>query len=131
VAALRNYPHDGQEGNQAVEGFHSALKRCFIKAAMALAGRRLDWLIQLLVHTVEPEYRRRLLMQREGIIVNTHLQRQVEAAVGKAEQIPDSGVAVHRNMVRVAVGSSSRWGLAHEVLFPGTPYCRCSCEAGL
>lgn len=128
--ALRLFPHDEQEGTQAMEGFHSGFKATFIRPTKALVGRRLDWLIKTLVDDAEPEYRRRMVLKQHGYVLKSHLQHTVAAALEQAAAIPECLVTVHSSKQRVAVASLSRMHVAHEVLNPNTVWSSCTCERG-
>jgi hypothetical protein len=127
--SMRRVPHDDQSGTQAEEGYHSALKGRFIKPEKQVSGRRVDWLLYLLLETVEPEYQRQAAAQQHGFVRNSHVEKEMAVAAAGAALIPDTCVTVQSSTV-IGVSSRSRTAHLHLVQHPNTERSTCTCEQG-
>lgn len=55
-AVLEGIDNSGQWTNGAIEGYHAVLKDLHLKGRKRLIGRRLDWLIHMLLSQVDEHY---------------------------------------------------------------------------
>ena len=81
VKGCREFPHANQETNNAVESYHCYLKTTFLTDRRKKCARRMDWLLHMLLTTVEPCYQFKEILKEEGFLNNCKREKQLESSV--------------------------------------------------
>ena len=98
VKGYRDFPHANQETNNVVESYHYYLKTNFLSDRRKKCSRRMDWLIYVLLTNVEPCYRFKEILKKEGFLNNYKKEKQLESSMEKEKRIPDSDCSRHSQM---------------------------------
>ena len=98
VKGCRDFPHANQETNNAVESYHGYLKSTFLCDKRKKCSRRMDWLFYTLLKNVEPCYRFKEILKKEGYYNNHKKEMQLESSMEKARRIPDSDCRPHESI---------------------------------
>ena len=98
VKGFRDFPHANQEANNAVESYHYYLKTKFLFDRRKKCSRRMDWLIYVLLINVEPFYRFKEILKREGYLNNYKKEKLLESSLERAKTIPDSDCFPHESI---------------------------------
>jgi hypothetical protein len=98
VKGCRDFPHANQETNNVVESYHSYLKTNFLSDRRKKCARRMDWLFYILLTNVEPCYRFKEILKKEGYLNNYKKEKQLESSIEKARRIPDSDCKPHESI---------------------------------
>jgi len=97
VKGCREFPHANQETNNAVESYHCYLKTNFLSDRRKKCARRMDWLLYMLLTSVEPCYRYKEILKEEGYLNNYRREKQVESSMDRARRIPDTDCCPHES----------------------------------
>ena len=137
MLAFRSCNHSEQNTTSAIEGYHGALKLLDLNSERKrLVGRRLDWLIAVLLFTTEPRYRTQSeQLKRKGFVPNIKAEAAVEASIKASREVAEERVLMQRESSqpvtdRAAV-SSPNWAPGYVVTGALTAQPRCSCPAGM
>lgn len=84
MVAFRNIDHANQDTNAAIEGYHGALKSRMGQHKSRLLGRRLDWLVDILMGEVLEHYKMLAYRKAHGLQLNC---RQEELTVNAVLQV--------------------------------------------
>ncbi len=95
MKAFRVRSGKGVHTNNALEGYHAAIKSRFLDRK-STRGARLDWLLHVLLDVVMPHYQKMQALEDSGIRDNKHLEKQTMEACIIAKAIPEDGVKVIR-----------------------------------
>lgn len=98
VKGYRDFPHVNQETNNVVESYHYYLKKKIISDRRKKCSRRMDWLIYVLIKNVEPCYRFKEILKKEGFLNNYKKEKQLESSMEKEKRILDSDFSCHSQM---------------------------------
>ena len=79
----RDLPHANQETNNVVESYHCYMKTNFLCDRRKKCARRMDWLLYTLLTSVEPCYRFKEILKKEGYLNNYKKKKQFESSVEK------------------------------------------------
>ena len=79
VKGCRDFPHANQETNNAIESYHCYLKTKFLSDRRKKCSHRMDWLIYVLLINVEPFYRFKEILKREGYLNNYKKEKLLES----------------------------------------------------
>ena len=85
MVAFRNVDHANQDTNAAIEGYHGALKSRMGQHKSRLLGRRLDWLVNMLMGEVLEHYKVLAYRKQHGFQLNI---RQEELTANAVLQVP-------------------------------------------
>ena len=91
----RDFPHANQETNNVVESYHCYLKAGFLCDRRKKCARRMDWLLYMLLTSVEPCYQFKAIFKKEGYLNN--YKKQFESSMEKAIKIPDDDCFLHES----------------------------------
>ena len=97
MKGCREFPHANQETNNVVESYHCYLKTNFLSDRRKKCARRMDWLLYMLLTSVEPCYRFKEILKKEGYLNNYKKEKQFESSVEKARRIPDNDCFPHKS----------------------------------
>jgi hypothetical protein len=95
IKAYRARCGKGIHTNNALEGYHAAIKRRFLDCK-STRGARLDWLLHVLLDVVMPQYQKMQALEDLGIKINKHLEEQTLKAYTIVNAIGEDGVKVIR-----------------------------------
>ena len=98
VKGSRYFPHANQETNNAVESYHCYLKTKFLFDRRKKCSLRMDWLIYVLLINVEPFYRFKEILKREGYLNNYKKEKLLESSSKRAKTIPNSDCCPHESI---------------------------------
>ena len=85
VKGYRDFPHANQETNNAMESYHGYLKSAFLCDKQKKCSRRMDWKFYTLLKNVEPSYRFKAVLKKEGYYNNHKKEMQLESSMEKAK----------------------------------------------
>jgi hypothetical protein len=75
------FPHANQETNNDVESYDSYLKTNFLSDQRKKCAHRVDWLFYILLTIVEPCYRFKEILKKEGYLNNYKKEKQLESSI--------------------------------------------------
>ena len=93
MKAFRVRSGKGIHTNNALEGYHSAIKSRFFNRR-STRGARLDWMLFMLLELVMPHYRKMQALEDAGLVKNKRLAEQTKNAMLVACRIKESDVEV-------------------------------------
>ena len=93
-----------------------------------MRGRRIDWLIHILLNNVADYYLHKQLEKRGGFQRNLNFKKRVRDSGHKAAAVLTSDVTLPAGQGMAAfVRSASQPSTSYTVANPGTPSIRCTC----
>lgn len=93
-----------------------------------MRGRRIDWLIYILLNNVADYYLQKHLEKRSGFQRNLDFEKRMRDSVHKAAAILTSDVTLPAGQgMAASVRSASQPSTSYTVANPGTPSMRCTC----
>lgn len=132
VLAFRNFNYSHQNTTSAVEGYHGALKQLDLNYdRKRLVGRRLDWLIRILLSVTEERYRVRHQLKRAGYVRNKKAEAAVRASITAAREVDSARVVIVDRATGSADVSSPTHVPGYMVAGALTAHPICSCPCGI
>jgi hypothetical protein len=130
VLAFRtNVHHCGMDTTSAIEGYHRGLKSRHLLSKATLRGRRIDWLVHVLLSDVLDHYMWAESAKDQGAIINLEAEARVIAAIKAARNISDSSVCERADHT-VLVASSTNDDVYYTISHPNTSMMACTCPEG-
>ena len=130
VLAYRNFDYSRQRTTSAIEGYHGAVKQLDLNSERKrLVGRRLDWLINILLTVTEPRYRIKHDHKRAGYVTNRKANVAVRASISTARDVDSGLVSIMDRTTGCAAVSSSEHapGCIVTGALTAQPLCSCPC----
>ena len=132
VLAFRNLNYSQQNTTSAIEGYHGALKQLDLNSSRKrLVGRRLDWLVEILLTVTEARYRIRHQHHRAGYVRNTKAIAAVTATIEAARSVEWARVTLVDSATGSADVSSPTFAPGYMVTDALTANPMCSCPCGV
>lgn len=133
MLAFRNFNYSQQKTTSSVEGYHGALKLLDLNYdRKRMGGRRLDWLIAILLTVTELRYRTQHQLKRQGYVRNKKAEGAVRASIMAAREIDSARVVIIDRAIGSADVSSPSHGPGYMVAnaLSAHPMCSCPCGVG-
>ena len=132
VLAFRNFNYSQQNTTSAIEGYHGALKQLDLNSdRKRLVGRRLDWLITILLSVTAERYRIRHQLKRAGYVRNKKAEEALRASIMAARGVDSARVVIVDSATGSADVSSPDYEPGYMVTDAVTAQPMCSCPCGL
>ena len=101
VKECRDFPHANQETNNAIESYHCYLKTSFLCDRRKKCAHRMDQLLYMLLTSVEPCYRFKAILKKEGYLNNYKKEKQFESSVEKDIKYQTMIVSLMRKHLKI------------------------------
>lgn len=132
MLAFRNFDYSQQNTTSALEAYHGALKQLDLNTSRTrLVGRRLDWLIDILLRSTEARYRINFHLKRAGYLRNKKAEDAVRASIEGARGVDAARVALVDRTAGSANVSSPNHEPGYVVADALTAHPICSCPCGI
>ena len=87
---FRGFSHANQETNASIESYHMHIKSHYLTDCSIKCTRRMDWLIHVLLHRVEPYYRNKRNLQLSRFLMNFKKERYFITTLERSKSIEDT-----------------------------------------
>ncbi|MCO5582895.1 hypothetical protein L7F22_036797 [Adiantum nelumboides] len=118
-----------QDTNGSIEAYHGILKSKFLGGRRSIHGRRVDWLIKMLVSSCHSYFWYHEMLKDAGFKKNFKVMDVVKNSLARAMEIPDEYVRFHGdNYKHAKVLSLSKQLHVYTILNADVEWATCSCD---
>ncbi|GLJ47194.1 hypothetical protein SUGI_0996270 [Cryptomeria japonica] len=126
---FRSFPHANQETNASIESYHFHIKSHHLSDRAKKCTRRMDWLIYVLLHRVEPFYKNKRYLQLSGFLTNFKKERYYITALERLKKIPNADChpydLLHNTYKMRSQTDPTKWYFVRKF---GPDFYVCDCE---